>query len=258
MEKLVQALQQYVRPETFPVAVKFSREGWLPEKVRRPRVAFGHRLNLCQGIAMARRMGWTVGLLPEDHACAPSLIVLGLAEKPDFVTRGELVYPLYAATPEIGARTEEHTPLLPPGTAKSVVIAPLERAGFEPDVIVVYGNAAQMARLIQGALYHRGGRITSHFTGRASCANELVLPYLTGECQVIVPGAGERVFALTEAHELCFALPAARAEELARGLADSHKQGGLRVPVPFMGLLARPKFPDYYRRLEETVGVTDP
>lgn len=257
MEKLIQALQQYVRPETFPVAVKFSADGWLPEKVRRPRASFGHRVNICQGIAMARRMGWTVGFLPEDHACALSLIILGLAEKPDFVARGELVYPLYAATPEIGARTEELTPQFQPGIVESIVVAPLERANFTPDVILVYGNAAQLARLVQGALYHRGGRITSHFSGRASCAGELVMPYQTGECQVILPGPGERVFALTESHELCFAVPAALAEELADGLTATHKQGGLRVPVPFQGLLARPRFPSYYRRLEETVGITD-
>ena len=248
-------LEEYVRPASFPVAVKVSEGESLPARARRPFDFLGHPVTICQGISMARSMGWTVGFLREDHACAPSFVVLGLAEEPEMVKSGDLVHPLFGETLESCARTQGMIPTLPLGKARSIVVAPLAKADFEPDVVLVYGTPAQAARLIQGALYRQGGAITSTFVGRNSCAGELVAPFLTQECQVVVPGSGERLFAQTQDHEMCFAIPRARLEDVTAGLAATHKAGGMRFPTPFQGLRARPQFPEKYHRLEEMFGV---
>lgn len=249
------ALEEYVRPASFPVAVRISGEESLPPGARRPLESMGHPLNICQGISLARSYGWTMGFLREDHACAPSFVVLGLAEEPEMVKSGDLVHPLYGETLESCARTQGLIPTLPLGRVRSIVVAPLARAGFEPDVVLVYGVPAQIARLIQGALYREGGAITSTFVGRNSCAGELAAPLLKQECQVVVPGSGERLFALTQDHEMCFAIPRAYLKDVTAGLAATHKAGAMRFPTPFQGLRARPQFPKKYHQLEKKFGV---
>ena len=77
------------------------------------------------------------------------------------------------------------------------MLAPLHLATFDPDVVVCYGNSAQITRFVQGALYKVGGYIESRFAGRGACGGEITVPYSQDKCNVIVPGGGERVFALT-------------------------------------------------------------
>lgn len=155
---------------------------------------------------MACTVGWTVGFLREDRACAPSFVILGLAEGPEMWKSGDLVHPLIGETQESCALTQEALPVFPSGRARSIVVAPLARADFDPDVILVYGTPAQVARLVQGSLYRQGGAITSTFAGRNSCAGELVAPLAAQKCQVVIPGVGERLFALAQDYEMCFAI----------------------------------------------------
>lgn len=249
--KLDETLQKYIRTATFPVAVKISKEPALPPKAKRPMTTFGHPINLCQGIAIARRYGWTMGFLKEDHGCANSLVIMGMVEEPDFIKDGSIVYPLYTENLETGAVTQQATPRMPGGEINSILLAPLHRADFDPDVVLIYGNPGQIVRLVQGALYKTGGTINSKFMGRAACGSEIVTTLLTGECNVIIPGGGEKVFAMTAEDEMVFSVPAAKIDDLIEGLAATHKAGAARIPVPQFGLRAEPEFPEPYKKLED-------
>lgn len=251
------SLEEYLRLASFPVAVKISEGKGIPEKARRPMEFLGHPITLCQGISMARYTGWTVGFSKEDHGCAPSQVLLGLEKEPEMIKSGDYAYPLYGETLESCARIQETIPLLPLGRAERVVVAPLSRAEFEPDVVLVYGMPAQVARLIQGALYRRGGTITSSFAGRM-CTNHIISPLLEQRCQVVIPGSGERFFAHTQDHEMCFSIPGAQLEEVIAGVMATHKEGATRFPTIFSGLRSRPKFPDKFHKLEEMFGITNP
>ena len=66
-------------------------------------------------------------------------------------------------------------------------MAPLDRATFEPHLVCVYGNPAQVMRLIQGSLWKRGGKMPSGFSARIVCSDIIVTTLLTGEPQVIMP-----------------------------------------------------------------------
>lgn len=248
-------IEKYIRPATFPLAVRISEREDLPGGIRRPLETLGYPLTICQGISIARTMGWTIGFLQEDHACAPSFVSLGLAEPPELWTSGELVHPLYGETLEACARTQEALPALPPGRAASILLAPLAKAEFEPDVILVYGLPAQISRLVHSALYFRGGTFTSMYAGRNSCTGELAAPLLDRSCHVVVPGSGERLFAHAQDHEMCFALHNSWLDDLTRGLAATHKAGAMRFPTPFSGMRQRVQFPKKYKELEEQFGV---
>ena len=62
---------------------------------------------------------------------------------------------------------EAAVPKFEHGRYASLFASPLRNHPFEPpDVVVVFGNSAQVMRLVQAALYHQGGYLTSSFGGR--------------------------------------------------------------------------------------------
>src|SRR6266851_2328828 len=63
-------LQTYLRPQTFPVAIRMLRaDEPIPERARRPARDFKKLSMTCQVIDMSRRYGWTIALTREDHIC---------------------------------------------------------------------------------------------------------------------------------------------------------------------------------------------
>ncbi|NLK51733.1 MAG: DUF169 domain-containing protein [Syntrophomonadaceae bacterium] len=254
-QKLNEVFNEYLRTATFPVAIKVSGEEELPPRVRAASALYGYPINICQGITIARRFGRTIGFQEKDHACGLSILIFGFKEDPDFALQGHTIYPLYAKTPEAGARTQAATAKMEIGAIKSMVVAPLHRADFAPDLVLIYGNGAQIVRLIQAANYHEGGAIESQFMGRCSCAVYIVKTLQTQKCNVVIPGGGERVFALTADDEIAFAIPASQLQNVTEGLIGTHKSGVARIPTPFFGASARPVFPPSYEELDQYCGL---
>src|SRR5437762_3356117 len=75
-------LQTYIRPQTFPVAIRMLRpDEPIPDRARRPARDFKKLSMNCQVIDMARRYGWTLVLTREDSICSLGIAALGF-EKP--------------------------------------------------------------------------------------------------------------------------------------------------------------------------------
>lgn len=250
-----EVLNEYFRPLTFPVAVKFIRNETISEKVRRPLKEFGHPIALCQGIAMVRRYGWTMAFAQEDHACPSAIIAMGHLETPDYVKQGNISINLYAKNAAAAVRCEEIVVKLPVNSIDAILLAPLNKAAFSPDVVLIYGMPGQIVRLVQGANYSQGGALESRFGGRFACSTELIVPHMQQKCHVILPGGGERVFAMTEINEMAFALPGSLMGEVAEGLIATHKSGIQRMPFPVAGIRLQPQFPPSYGEFEEYCGL---
>lgn len=249
-------ISQYIRTITVPVAVRFFKEGEeLPPKTRIPTRDFGDRILICQAMGLVRRYGWTVAFHDEDQCCPVAQFMYGFREEPDFVKDGCIVYPLYAGSMEAGARTQAEVPRLPKADTHCVVFAPLDKCDFEPDVVICYGNAAQIVRLIQGSQYNTGGSLECKFAGRTACGAEVIVPYLTDKCNLIVPGGGERVFGMTADDELAFAVPYSQMKNVISGVKAVHKAGVARIPTPVWGLTNRPSMPSVYEKIEAHYGM---
>ena len=83
-KEINESLTNYVRPQTFPVAVKMLESG---DKI--PERALGwkkmtERLIPCQAISIARRLGMMVALTVEDIRCAPAVLALGFREPTEY------------------------------------------------------------------------------------------------------------------------------------------------------------------------------
>jgi MtaA/CmuA family methyltransferase len=224
-------LTYYVRPQTFPLAVRMLRPGEpIPERARRPARDFKKLSMNCQVIDMARRYGWTIALTREDSICSLGIAALGL-EKPTHLHRsGTLCEGMYTESKEAGQRSEAAVDRFNPGEYVGLLVAPLDRATFEPDLVCLYGNPAQVMRLTQAALWKRGGKLTSSFGGRVDCAEIIVTTMKTDQPQVILPCSGDRIFGQTQDHEMAFTIPWSRMEEIVEGLRGTHS-GGIRYPI---------------------------
>jgi hypothetical protein len=125
---------------------------------------------------------------------------------------------MYTETKEAGQRSEAAVDRFDPGEYSGLLVAPLDRATFEPDIVCIYGNPAQVMRLTQAALWKKGGKLTSAFGGRVVCADIIVTTMRTDQPQVILPCSGDRIFGQTQDHEMAFTIPWAQMEEIIEGL----------------------------------------
>ncbi len=243
-------LEKHIRPATFPIAFKMlAREDEIPAGARRPWKDLGVRMATCQMWNTARRYGWTLAATVEDLSCPPGKIVLGFQPAVPYYTEGQICAGMYTATAEAGARTEAETPRFEYGRYRALVVGPLARVTWEPDTVVLYGNPAQVLRLVTAALYQSGGRIESSFSGRLDCGDMLVATSRLGRPQVILPCYGDRIFGQAQDGEMAFALPASQLPALVEGLEGTHK-GGVRYPIPAFSRYT-PQFPASYEHLEE-------
>ena len=161
-------LQTYLRPQTFPVAIRMLKAGEeSPDRARRPARDFKKLSMSCQVIDMSRRYGWTIALTREDHICSLGITAIGFDKPLPIYNVGTLCEGMYTETKAAGQRSEAAIDKFAPGEYHCLLVAPLDRATFEPHVVCVYANPAQVMRLTQAALWKRGGRLTSSFEGRA-------------------------------------------------------------------------------------------
>src|SRR5437867_4413460 len=250
LKHLDEALSKYLRAETFPLAVRMVRHGEpVPEKSRRPLRDLKVQITTCMGYTMARRYGWAMAMTHEDISCPLSKVVYGFEEEVDYFKEGCTCVGMYTGTKEAGAKTEASVAKFSWKEYEAIICAPLSKTDFEPQVLVVYGNSAQVMLLVVAALYKEGGRITSSFAGRIDCSDSVIQTLQTDQPQVILPCYGDRVFGQTQDYEMGFSFPASLGETIVEGLEGAHK-GGVRYPIPTF-LRYQPTYPPSYMKLEE-------
>jgi uncharacterized protein (DUF169 family) len=147
----------------------------------------------------------------------------------------------------VRAKIARGLPQLEQGKYTHLVAAPLQRTNFEPQIIIIYGNPAQIARLIQAAIYGTGEPIISSSIGGFACGEEITRTILTDQCQSIVAGGGDRAIAQTQDDEISFAMPIGKVEAIIEGLEGTHK-AGMRYPTPSF-LTFKAEFPPGFAEL---------
>ena len=231
LKKLDEALARYVRPDTFPLAIRMLKPGEeLPADVKVPSKDFNEQWIVCQSIGVARRYGWAIAVGKEDVICPLAAIAFGLRRPNDEYLKGVAAVGMYCKDEESAANLEASTWRFKPGQYDHVCVAPVSRAKFEPHVIAVYANSAQVLRLVHATLYARGGRVVSTTGGRLDCAEIVIQTMSTNEPKVILPCTGDRVFGMAQDTEMIFAFPWAYTDEIIAGLEGTHK-GGVRYPI---------------------------
>jgi len=233
-------LHRRLRLQTTPVAVKLARSAdEMPRKARQPHRALGVRITICQAFGMARRYGWSLALSAEDVACTPAALCYGFLRPPaDMPNPADAIAEAFLSTGYVVDREAQLRELAsfatrPPGEVYAVLVAPLPAAKtpFEPDVVLVYANPAQLVRLVMAAVYPTGERVRGEFAGIGGSCLDGVLGTLRDERpRVILPGAGDRIFSGTQDDELIFAVPGSQLAAITDALSKAGHDKGIRYP----------------------------
>jgi uncharacterized protein (DUF169 family) len=205
---------------------------------------------------MARVYGWPVGLAKDDLICIPGMLAFGFTPAADPLMELGQLFCEVGFHQEMGPALKEVEvlPRFQPQEIAALYLAPLERLALDPQVVVVYGNPAQLMRLIQAAVFSMGERVTGEFGGKVECASYLIGPYRLDQIRVAIPGAGDRIFSMTQDDELVVAFPARMLDALVGGLKEAGKKIGARYPVTFYQNFT-PEFPPPYKERAKKWGI---
>ena len=248
MKILNEALNQYIHPETFPLAIKMAKKGEpLPEKIKRPVKDLEVEVATCQGFSLVRRYGWSLAIFGEDISCPLTKVAFGFEKEVKYFTDGLACEGMYTVSQETGKKTESEVPKFGYKEYESIWMAPVGRANFTPDVICLYGNSAQVMRFLTAALYKSGRYLVSRSAGRIDCADIVIETMKTGRAHYRLPCYGDRIFGLTQDYEMVFAYPFGFSDALIEGLEGTHK-GGVRYPIPSF-LRFQAQYPEKYQKL---------
>jgi len=259
IQESTEFLSNNLRLRTQPVAVKFLKEPAFPEKTKRPSETLGKRITICQAVTMARSYGWTVGLTKQDLICVPAMIAFGLTRSSDpRALLGKLFSDVtLACDVESGRKETASMAFLEKDEYGAIVLAPLSRADFDPDTIAVYGNPAQVMRMIQAWSFLKGERISGNFGGKVECTEYLIAPFKSGAPRIAIPGNGDRIFSMTQDDEMVFSMPGTCLETLIEGLKTAGKNIGAKYPITFYQNY-QPEFPKTYKVLGKELGIEEP
>jgi len=234
-KRIGEIFNTYLRPQTFPLAIRMceSREE-LPEKVKVPQKDMGITISVCHAIGLARRYGWTVAV-DKYQSCYYAGLSMGfLPLLPDVVDGS---FPaslgLWGMNQKQQAAAIQNMPKFDYDKYKYLLVAPVEKADFDPHLIMMYGNPAQIWILLSAYLMGTGtfGLNVTLATG-AGCTSYITRALLQDQAQFAIIGTGERLVPHPQDDECAFSVPISKIEATIQGLEIGYKTGVYRYPVP--------------------------
>jgi dephospho-CoA kinase len=115
-----------------------------------------------------------------------------------------------------------------------VALAPLVYNPFDPDMVLVYGNPAQMMLLINSLQHERYEVMQFHCVGETSCSDAVARCYLDHKPSLAIPCYGERRYGHAADDELVMALPPEFVDIALEGMESLYKRG-IRYPISYAG-----------------------
>ena len=232
-------MEHYLRLKTFPVGLKLledpealSTNPWL----RRPQ----EKLTLCQLISIVRTFDWTVGGTAEDLVNPGCASVLGLAELPEYVRDGSIRSVVWLEKKQDAAMCEAVMQRIPLGRYNAFMLAPTAYDPFVPDLVLIYGNPAQMSLMVNAIQYDRFERLVFYSVGEGSCSDVIGRCFVDQVPAVSIPCYGERRFGHAADDELAIGLPASDCQRILNNLEALYKKG-IRYPISPYGAQVSPE-----------------
>jgi len=211
-----------------------ASEDELPENVRLPNRDLGINVSLCHAIAMARRYGWTLAV-DKYQTCYAAGISMGFLPLTQDVVDGTFQESigLRGMSKEQAAAAIKDTPRFDQGKYEYILMAPLQRATFEPHLVLIYGNPAQIWILLSGYLSGTGkSGLDVTLSSGAGCETYITRTVQKDESQFALVGSGERLGPHAQDDECVFSIPMSKIEKTIQGMEEGYRTGIFRYPVP--------------------------
>lgn len=239
MEK-INELNSYLKLKSKVVGIKLFDSKIETKLQRRPK----KKLTICQIINAVRLYGWAWTILSEDVECILGAIALGL-RKESFMDVKEIFMKLgYVSNDESARRFASKIPRIEKSN-RGFIIGPLEVLDIKPDLLIIYGNGAQIMRMIQSIVYAmEGERLIFSTSGDCGiCGDGIANAYITEKPQIVIPCYGERRFGHSQDDELAVVIPFIYMEKIIEGLRKTHN-AGIRYPIPIAAAITELEVPE--------------
>jgi len=138
------------------------------------------RIRYCQ-LLMKAKKGEGATLTRENISCPAAAAALGLSPLPEKISSGEMLETMGLFTArKAAATTMAQMPRLQQGKIKAVAAAPLEKAKFTPDIVIIEDQPEKIMWINLAAIHETGGRLSfNSAVFQACCVDVTVVPYLT-------------------------------------------------------------------------------
>jgi len=223
---------------TEPIAFHRLEKAEELDKIRNV-VRIKRGFTFCQVPFLVRVLGQTIGITKEDPIGDRCTRLHGLrsATEKSMQREAAMLSTTWFASPEEALKQQQETPRIPAGEA--IILAPLTKEKFEPQVVLIYGNPVQIMMILCGMQKEKYERFQFFFIGEGACADSLAQCYTSGKPALAIPCYGERAMGQVADDEIVIALPPG---EMGRALSGMKKLAkiGFRYPIAFIGGLADP------------------
>jgi dephospho-CoA kinase len=232
-EKPIRRLELLMRLKSFPVAFKLFQAGSALTEIPFLR-RMSHKATLCQLINLVRNFDWTVGAELDDFVSPMCPSVIGLTDLPDYMKDGTFRSIVWTQSRADGEKYENSIPRLPLGKYEAVAMAPLVYNPFDPDIVLIYANPAQMMLLINSLQFEDYEVMQFYCVGETSCADAIARCYLNRKPALSIPCYGERRYGHAQDDELVMAIPVEMMDKAIRGMGALYRRG-IRYPISYAG-----------------------
>ncbi len=232
-EKPIRRLELLLRLKSFPVAFKLFEDETEIDKIPYIR-RMSHKSTLCQLINLARNFDWTVGANLNDFGDVICPSIIGLTDTPKFMKDGTFRSIVWAKSRADGKKYENSICRIPTGKYKAVAMTPLVYNPFDPDIVLIYANPAQMILLINSLQFENYEILKFFCVGESSCSDAIARCYLTKKPSLTIPCYGERRYGHAQDDEIVMAVPAEMVDKSVRGMESLYRRG-IRYPISYAG-----------------------
>lgn len=252
--EICENLNRFLGLRSHLIAIRMLRsEDEIPAGAVRPLQDTEHHLSMCQAFSLVRRQGQTIAMMHQDNWCVEPVIGFGYTEVPEYFLTGANRYPESASSLEAGARWAKNMPKLEPGQYVGVLAAPWESAEFEPDVVLMYCDPAQLTHLLIAVNWIDGSDVYSQLSGHSACVYAVVPAMLKHDFYVTVPCIGDRKHGVAQDNEMIFTFTPDKADALVEGL---HTTAVTQVGFPIKyDITPEYKLLPAYKKIGEMLGL---
>jgi len=232
-EKLIRRLEQLMRLKSFPVGFKLFQDHQPISDIPFIR-RMNHKSTLCQLINMARNFDWTVAAELDDFMSVVCPSIIGLTDIPDYMKDGTFRSIVWTKSRADAKKYEAEIPRLPTGKYQAVAIAPLVYNPFDPDIVLIYANPAQMMLLINSLQFEDYEVMQFYCVGESSCSDAIARCYLQRKPALSIPCYGERRYGHAQDDEMVMAIPVEMMDKALNGMEALYRRG-IRYPISYAG-----------------------
>ncbi|MHB0870496.1 MAG: DUF169 domain-containing protein [Chloroflexota bacterium] len=236
-EELAAALESRLRLDSAPVAVKMVPAGQEPPAGLLQRTKL---LTFCQFVSASAFGGYPFWVSRRNLSCSNALVAFGMYDpERDTAVMEKAVRThvgSYAPNAEAAKKLIASKPAILPGGVEGVAVAPLAKAGFDPDAVLAIVVPWQAYFAMDDYMYATGDAPLSLEVGTNSlvCAYGAVQAGHLGKIGLTSACTGGRNYAGFERSQMCLAFPSSKLEAWLEGMRERSRR------VPYPGMIAMP------------------